>query len=340
MSRSTIEAMSRSRSIGRTPCWLRFATPAGPHPRPRTKTIPATRCFERELRMLLRMTRQDSHHAEAELLATRDELLDRINHPDDLESLFDEMIDSVLAARTVDACVETRFQIRLLAAVMSVYRPDIYTSGALEIGQHFYGRAERRSGWRGRHHRPRTAASAVDRFAPIVLWLSGLRPTAEPVPSILQPPHRDRTQERHPGARERRTAVGADASNREETKYRRTGGSRSPADPRERLRRSGALACLVGNPDPGRPGHRPHRAARAHDRRHRLGRRRRLGSRSNAQTARPRRQPGGLRPGAPGVARSEQTQARPADRPIGSCLRVHRSRHPRPEDRNERSTSK
>jgi len=25
-----------------------------------------------------------------------------------------------------------------------VYRPDIYTSGALEIGQHFYGRAERK----------------------------------------------------------------------------------------------------------------------------------------------------------------------------------------------------
>ena len=28
--------------------------------------------------------------------------------------------------------------------MLSVYRPDIYTSGALEIGQHFYGRSERR----------------------------------------------------------------------------------------------------------------------------------------------------------------------------------------------------
>ncbi len=94
--------------------------------------------------MLLRMTRQDSHHTEEELLARRDELLDRIDRPDHLEPVFDEMIDSLLEARTVDSCVEARFQIRLLAAVMSVYRPDIYTSGALEIGQHFYGRAERR----------------------------------------------------------------------------------------------------------------------------------------------------------------------------------------------------
>jgi hypothetical protein len=73
----------------------------------------------------------------------RDELLDRVDSGDDLEPLFDEMISSVLATRTVDACLDTRFQIRLLAAVLSVYRPDIYTSGALEIGQHFYGRAER-----------------------------------------------------------------------------------------------------------------------------------------------------------------------------------------------------
>ncbi len=113
-------------------------------PPPLDDDDPRHEVFGRELRMLLRMTRQDSHHVEDELLAKRDELLDRVNHLDNLESLFDEMIDSVLATRTVDACVETRFQIRLLAAVLSVYRPDIYTSGALEIGQHFYGRAERR----------------------------------------------------------------------------------------------------------------------------------------------------------------------------------------------------
>lgn len=105
---------------------------------------PRHEVFERELRMLLRMARQDSRYTVDELFAKRNELLDRINAADDLEPLFDEMIDSVLAARTVDACVETRFHIRLVAAVMSVYRPDIYTSGALEIGQHFYGRAERR----------------------------------------------------------------------------------------------------------------------------------------------------------------------------------------------------
>ena len=113
-------------------------------PPPPADDDPRHEVFERELRMLLRMTRQDSHHTEEELLARRDDLLDRIDHPDHLEPVFDEMIDSVLAAGTVDACVEARFQIRLLAAVMSVYRPDIYTSGALEIGQHFYGRAERR----------------------------------------------------------------------------------------------------------------------------------------------------------------------------------------------------
>lgn len=105
---------------------------------------PRHEVFERELRMLLRMARQDSRYTVDELFGKRNELLDRINAADDLEPLFDEMIDSVLAARTVDACVATRFHIRLVAAVMSVYRPDIYTSGALEIGQHFYGRAERR----------------------------------------------------------------------------------------------------------------------------------------------------------------------------------------------------
>ncbi len=105
---------------------------------------PRHEVFERELRMLLRMTRQDSHYAEDDLLLRRDELLDRIGTADDLEPLFDEMIDSVLEARTVGACADARFQIRFLAAVLSVYRPDIYTSGALEIGQHFYGRAERK----------------------------------------------------------------------------------------------------------------------------------------------------------------------------------------------------
>ncbi len=94
--------------------------------------------------MLLRMARQDSRYDDEELLAKRDDWLDRIETANDLEPLFDEMIASVLTSRTVDACVDTRFDIRLLAAVMSVYRPDIYTSGALEIGQHFYGRAERR----------------------------------------------------------------------------------------------------------------------------------------------------------------------------------------------------
>lgn len=113
-------------------------------PLPPTDDDPRHEMFERELRMLLRMSRQDSHFSEEGLLARRDELLDAINTSDDLEPLFDEMIDSVLAARTVEACVTTRFEIRLLAAVLSVYRPDIFTSGALEIGQHFYGRAERK----------------------------------------------------------------------------------------------------------------------------------------------------------------------------------------------------
>lgn len=113
-------------------------------PPPPADDDPRHDVFERELRMLLRMARQDSRYSADELLTKRDEFLDRIDTADDLEPLFDEMIDSVLAARTVEACVETRFSIRLLAAVLSVYRPDIYTSGALEIGQHFYGRAERR----------------------------------------------------------------------------------------------------------------------------------------------------------------------------------------------------
>lgn len=113
-------------------------------PPPLEDDDPRHEVFERELRMLLRMARQDSHHTEDALLAKRNELLDRIDTPDDLEPLFDELIEQVLAAKTVDACVETRFHIRLVAAVLSVYRPDIYTSGALEIGQHFYGRSERR----------------------------------------------------------------------------------------------------------------------------------------------------------------------------------------------------
>ena len=112
-------------------------------PPPPSEDDPRHDVFERELRMLLRMSRLDSRYTEDDLLLKRDELLDRIDSGDDLEPLFDEMIDSVLAARTVDACLDTRFHIRLLAAVLSVYRPDIYTSGALEIGQHFYGRAER-----------------------------------------------------------------------------------------------------------------------------------------------------------------------------------------------------
>ncbi|HKZ29936.1 MAG TPA: hypothetical protein VJ482_09885 [Acidimicrobiia bacterium] len=113
-------------------------------PPPPVDDDPRHEVFERELRMLLRMTRRDSRYDEDALLVVRDELLDRIDTADDLAPLFDEMIDSILTARTVDACVDTRFHIRLLAAVVSVYRPDIYTSGALEIGQHFYGRAERK----------------------------------------------------------------------------------------------------------------------------------------------------------------------------------------------------
>jgi hypothetical protein len=113
-------------------------------PPPPSEDDPRHDVFERELRILLRMSRLDSHYTEEDLLLRRDDILDRVNSGDDLEPLFDEMINSVLTTRTVDACLDTRFQIRLLAAVLSVYRPDIYTSGALEIGQHFYGRAERR----------------------------------------------------------------------------------------------------------------------------------------------------------------------------------------------------
>ena len=100
--------------------------------------------FERELRMLLRMTGQDPNQSHDELFVRRDDLLDRIDTADDLKLLFDEMIDSVLSERTVEVCVDTRFGIRLLGAVLSIYRPDIYASGAFEIGQHFYGRAERK----------------------------------------------------------------------------------------------------------------------------------------------------------------------------------------------------
>ena len=113
-------------------------------PPPPTDDDPRHELFERELHMLLRMSRQDSRYSEDELLAKRDALLDRIGTADDLEPLFDELIETVLTAGTVEACVETRFEIRLLAAVLSIYRPDLYTSGALEIGQHFYGRAERK----------------------------------------------------------------------------------------------------------------------------------------------------------------------------------------------------
>ena len=112
-------------------------------PPPPTEDDPRHAVFERELQMLLRMARQDSRYTTEELFARRDRLLDRVETARDLEPLFDELIEWVLATRTVEACVETRFHIRLLAAVMSVYRPDIFTSGAIEIGQHFYGRAER-----------------------------------------------------------------------------------------------------------------------------------------------------------------------------------------------------
>jgi hypothetical protein len=113
-------------------------------PPPLADDDPRHQVFERELRMLMRMARHDSRYTEDDLLTQRDALLDRIDTADDLEPLFDELIDSILTTRTIEACVETRFRIRFMAAVLAVYRPDIYTSGALEIGQHFYGRAERR----------------------------------------------------------------------------------------------------------------------------------------------------------------------------------------------------
>lgn len=112
-------------------------------PPPPTDDDPRHDVFERELRMLLHMARQESRYSEDDLLARRDEILDRVASADDLEPFFNELIETVLATRTVEGCVDARFQIRMLAAVLSVYRPDIYTSGALEIGQHFYGRAER-----------------------------------------------------------------------------------------------------------------------------------------------------------------------------------------------------
>jgi hypothetical protein len=99
--------------------------------------------FEREMRMLLRMGGVGFRYDEDDLLAWRDQILDRVQSADDLEPWFDELIEEVLTTRTVKGCVAARFRIRVLGAVLSVYRPDIYTSGALEIGQHFYGRAER-----------------------------------------------------------------------------------------------------------------------------------------------------------------------------------------------------
>jgi hypothetical protein len=89
------------------------------------------------------MTQADSRYTEDDLLTKRDELLDEIETADDIEAQFDEIIGSILDARTLEACLDARFQIRLLAAVISIYRPDIYVSGNLEIGHHFYGRAER-----------------------------------------------------------------------------------------------------------------------------------------------------------------------------------------------------
>lgn len=112
-------------------------------PPPPTDDDPRNGAFERELRLLLRMAQADARYTEDDLLAERDELLDKIETADDIEALFDEIIGSVLDARTLEACLDARFQIKLLAAVISIYRPDIYVSGNLEIGQHFYGRAER-----------------------------------------------------------------------------------------------------------------------------------------------------------------------------------------------------
>ena len=113
-------------------------------PPPPSDDDPRNEVFERELRLLLRMAQADLRYTEDDLLSKRDELLDRIENAGDLEALFDEMIATILTTRTIEACLEGRFQTRLLAAVMSVYRPDIYVSGTLEVGQHFYGRAEQR----------------------------------------------------------------------------------------------------------------------------------------------------------------------------------------------------
>ena len=112
-------------------------------PLPVADDDPRHEVFERELRILLGMARQDGLPTEDSLLIRRNELLDRIGTATDVEPLFDELIDTITTARTVDACVQARFEIQLLGVVMSVYRPDIFTNGALEIGRHFYGRAER-----------------------------------------------------------------------------------------------------------------------------------------------------------------------------------------------------
>ena len=111
-------------------------------PPPPSDDDPRNEIFQQELRLLVGMAPPESGYTEDDLLTERDQLLHRIENTDDLEVLFEEMIDSVLTSKTSEACLETRFQIRLLAAVMAVYRPDIYVSGTLEIGQHFYGRAE------------------------------------------------------------------------------------------------------------------------------------------------------------------------------------------------------
>lgn len=112
-------------------------------PPPPVDDDPRNEIFERELRLLIGMAPPDSLHTTDGLLTKRDELLHSIETTSDLEALFEEMIDSVLTSRTHQACLETRFQIRLLSSVMAVYRPDLYISGTLEIGRHFYGRAER-----------------------------------------------------------------------------------------------------------------------------------------------------------------------------------------------------
>ena len=111
-------------------------------PPPPSDDDPRNEIFEREIRLLLGTAPPDPLHTADGLITKRDELLHRVETTSDLEALFEEMIDSVLTSRTHEACLETRFQIRLLSAVMAVYRPDLYVGGTLEIGQHFYGRAE------------------------------------------------------------------------------------------------------------------------------------------------------------------------------------------------------